>query len=57
MGIAILILRRASAACGYAELGGPSGTRRLTSLILVMLWMVYIVLSALQAYDHISIEF
>ena len=57
MGVAVLMFRRVSAVCGYAELGGHTGPKQLTSLILISLWLVYIIMSSLHAYDHINIEF
>eukprot|EP00095_Tigriopus_kingsejongensis_P006604 snap_masked-scaffold634_size121673-processed-gene-0.12 protein:Tk06604 transcript:snap_masked-scaffold634_size121673-processed-gene-0.12-mRNA-1 annotation:"hypothetical protein DAPPUDRAFT_328233" len=54
VGIAILMFRRNSAACGRAELGGPTVTKRLTGMLFVSLWVVYVALSASQAYGWIG---
>lgn len=47
-------LYRYSAACGNGELGGPLGTRYASSIFLGMLWLVYVLLSALETYGHIT---
>ncbi len=57
VGISILMIRRMSVTCGKAELGGPSVTKYLSSFLLIFLWMVYIVLSSLEAYGHIKLNF
>lgn len=49
--IALLMLRRSKKVGG--ELGGAKPYKLPTSLLFAMLWMVYIVLSALQTYCHI----
>ena len=54
VGIGILLFRRSSKACGYAELGGPKATKYLTSLVLILLWVAYILLSSFEAYGLIK---
>ena len=56
-GIAVLMLRRSSASCGFAELGGPEGSKKLSALTLVGLWLVYISVASAQAYGIIRIDF
>jgi len=51
-GLGILMFRRQSRFCGYAELGGPTGSKRISAILLVSLWIVYIVLSAMHSYGH-----
>lgn len=51
--IALMMWRRNNPNIG-AELGGPSGSRKVTSLILSMFWMAYVVLSAMEAYCYID---
>ena len=53
LALAILVIRRRSTSCGNAELGGPHNTRIVSAGLLVFLWIVYIVLSALKSYDHL----
>ena len=53
LALAILGIRRRSTSCGNAELGGPHKTRIISAGLLVFLWIVYIVLSALKSYDHL----
>ena len=38
---------------GRAELGGPRMPKLLSAAFLVFLWLIYILLSILQAYGHI----
>ena len=49
----VLLIRRFSSAMGRAELGGPAVPRYLTAGLFILLWLVYIILSSLQAYEHI----
>ena len=51
----VLFLRRYLKVFGKGELGGPTVPKYLTSLLYFSLWLVYIVLSSLQAYGHINI--
>lgn len=48
--IAILVMRRYLKVFGRGELGGPSGAKWASSVILVTLWFIYIIVSALKAY-------
>ncbi|CAG9763896.1 unnamed protein product [Ceutorhynchus assimilis] len=50
--ILILLLRRSKSIGG--ELGGPTASKLLTSLVLFGLWIVYLVLSTLEAYGVIK---
>ncbi|KAJ8007811.1 hypothetical protein DPEC_G00098060 [Dallia pectoralis] len=47
----LLYRRRASVAGG--ELGGPRTTKIVTSMVFVFMWLIYILLSSLEAYCHI----
>lgn len=51
----ILFLRRYLKVFGKGELGGPTVPKYLTSLTYFSLWLIYIVLSSLQAYGHINL--
>uniref|UniRef100_A0A8R1TTN8 Calx-beta domain-containing protein n=1 Tax=Onchocerca volvulus TaxID=6282 RepID=A0A8R1TTN8_ONCVO len=51
----LLIARRVLEFFGKGELGGPVGPKVLSALILVILWLCYILLSALQIYNYISL--
>lgn len=53
--ILLLIARRVLAFFGKGELGGPIGPKILSALILVILWLGYVLLSALQTYNYISV--
>ena len=55
--IAILMLRRNLAFFGNAELGGPVGPRWISFGLLITLWVTYILLASLQAYDVIKVPF
>ena len=57
IGIAILMFRRSSSLCGKAELGGPQFTKYLTSILFILLWIIYILLSSFEAYGFINPEF
>lgn len=50
--ILILLLRRSKPIGG--ELGGPKPFKYLTSLVLVVLWLVYLLLASLEAYGIIK---
>jgi solute carrier family 8 (sodium/calcium exchanger) len=50
--IAILLLRRSKLVGG--ELGGPKPFKYVTSLVLILLWMVYLLMATLEAYDIIE---
>ncbi|UYV61021.1 hypothetical protein LAZ67_1003139 [Cordylochernes scorpioides] len=51
--VALLLARRCMRVFGRGELGGPIPWARLTAFIMVGLWMLYILLSSLEAYGHI----
>lgn len=51
--IAILMYRRYHKNIG-AELGGPARSRKITSLVLVSLWLIYVLLSAFESYCYIG---
>jgi solute carrier family 8 (sodium/calcium exchanger) len=55
--IAILMLRRYVSAFGKAELGGNKVLKIVCALFFVFMWVMYILLSALQAYGHINAKF
>ncbi|XP_072546774.1 sodium/calcium exchanger 2b [Salminus brasiliensis] len=50
--MAVLLYRRQPSIGG--ELGGPRGSRLLTTLLFVGLWLLYILFSSLEAYCHIK---
>lgn len=47
--LVILTVRRYSEACGKAELGGPTKSRWISAVLMIVLWMVYIGLSSWNA--------
>lgn len=49
----VLFLRRYIKWFGRGELGGPAVPKYLTTGLYVSLWLIYIILSSLQAYGHI----
>ena len=51
--ISLMMYRRFNPNIG-AELGGPKNWRIFTSVFCTMLWLIYVILSALQAYCHIN---
>lgn len=53
--IAILMYRRYHKDI-RAELGGPTKHRKITSVILVGMWMLYILLSAFESYCYINLN-
>lgn len=53
LAILILVLRRRAKSIG-AELGGPRRYKIMCSLIFVLFWLIYIVLSALDSYCIIN---
>ena len=53
LALGILIFRRLSTSCGKAELGGPPKARFISAGLLILLWAIYILLSALKSYDHL----
>ncbi|KAG0730061.1 Sodium/calcium exchanger 2 [Chionoecetes opilio] len=50
--IGILMLRRVLTVCGKAELGGPPVSRYISGAIMISIWMIYVLLSSLQAYGY-----
>uniref|UniRef100_A0A3Q3KD08 Calx-beta domain-containing protein n=1 Tax=Monopterus albus TaxID=43700 RepID=A0A3Q3KD08_MONAL len=50
--VTLLYRRRPTVAGG--ELGGPRTCKLLTSLLFIMLWLIYILLASLEAYCHIT---
>ncbi|CAF1628702.1 unnamed protein product, partial [Adineta ricciae] len=54
LGMLVLILRRYLSVFGKAELGGPAIPKYLCSVFFVLLWIVYLALSSLQAYGYIK---
>ena len=51
--IAIMMFRRFNSNIG-CELGGPAGARKLTSIVLALFWLMYVMLSALETYCFID---
>lgn len=51
LAIMLFYFRRINKGCGSAELGGPKATRVFSGLFLLLLWIVYIFLSTLEAYE------
>lgn len=51
----ILLLIRRLKVFGGGELGGPMKYRFIFSLLFLLLWIVYLVLSGLENYCHISL--
>lgn len=50
--IIILMLRRSKTVGG--ELGGPKGYKYLTVAFLIGLWLIYLIMSSLEAYGVIK---
>lgn len=55
--IFILFARRYFNIFGKAELGGPIATKWFCSVVLVIIWMLYILLSSFQVYGYINAHF
>jgi len=55
--VVLLMLRRSLSVFGNAELGGPNGPKYASGVILCLLWFIYVLFSALQAYGHIEVNF
>jgi solute carrier family 8 (sodium/calcium exchanger) len=49
--MAMLLIKRFSPCMGRAELGGPTAVKFITAGIFFILWLIYILLSSLQAYS------
>jgi len=56
LAIAALMFRRFSPSIG-AELGGPKGSRILSTLFFTLLWIIYVLLASLESYCHIKTYF
>jgi solute carrier family 8 (sodium/calcium exchanger) len=56
LAVGLLMLRRHSKGAGRAELGGPAPCKQLTGFLLVLLWLLYVLLSAMQSYGYISAD-
>lgn len=52
LAIIVLMMRRSKSVGG--ELGGPVGLKYLTSSVLVGLWLIYLIMSSLEAYGVIK---
>ena len=55
--VLLLMVRRNVNFIGSGELGGPSGAKICTCVFLCLLWLVYIMLSALHTYGVIQVPF
>ncbi|KAG1679733.1 Sodium/calcium exchanger 2 [Nymphon striatum] len=53
--IVLLMLRRFCSCFGRGELGGPKKLQYASAIFLLFLWVMYILLTSLQAYDHIKL--
>jgi solute carrier family 8 (sodium/calcium exchanger) len=49
----VIFMRRYMKWFGGGELGGPALQKWGTSILFVLLWLIYLVLSSLQAYEYI----
>ena len=54
--IGTLVLRRNLSIFGNAELGGPQVTKIVSGVFLICLWVLYVLLSSLQAIGTIKFE-
>jgi solute carrier family 8 (sodium/calcium exchanger) len=52
--IGLLLIRRLKY-FGGGELGGPTKYRIISSILFLLLWIVYLVLSGLENYCHINL--
>uniref|UniRef100_A0A1W7RA49 Sodium/calcium exchanger 3 n=1 Tax=Hadrurus spadix TaxID=141984 RepID=A0A1W7RA49_9SCOR len=52
--LCLLMMRRFMKCFGSGELGGPGTMAKITALIMVLLWIMYILLSSLEAYGYIK---
>lgn len=52
--LSLLVIRRYLPVFGRAELGGPTGPKIFSGVIFIALWVIYVILSALQAKGIIS---
>ncbi|XP_050391530.1 sodium/calcium exchanger 1 [Patella vulgata] len=55
--IALLMVRRYTSIFGRAELGGPKVTKYVCAVFLIFLWIFYVIMSSLQVYGHIKVNF
>ena len=55
--IAILMLRRTFKLFGQAELGGTRGPKIVSAVIIGFFWIIYVVLSSLQAQGVMNVGF
>lgn len=52
--VSLLMVRRYTKAMGRAELGGPSTTKYASGFFLVVLWLLYVLISSLVAYEKVT---
>ena len=52
--LGLLVARRYVKVLGRAELGGPAGAKYFTGIFYILLWIVYVLISSLVAYEKIS---
>ena len=55
--IAVLVLRRFLKATGNAELGGKFEYKIATFVFFIILWVMYVLLSCMQTYGDIKVNF
>ena len=55
--VCTLVLRRYLPIFGKGELGGPFGSKMVTGVFLIGLWVIYVLVSSLVVYDHIAPPF
>lgn len=53
-GLVLLIMRRNMRIFGMAELGGPSGLKIFSGVLLIFFWFLYFILSSLEVYGDIK---
>ena len=51
--LGLLMVRRCVGFFGNAELGGPTVPKAISSVIFIGLWIIYVVMASLQAYEYI----
>ena len=54
--IGLLLARHYLPVFGKAELGGPKVPKIISGIVLIALWVIYVLLSALQTKGHITFE-
>lgn len=52
--VAILIMRRFVGFFGKGELGGPTGPKLVCGVLMIGMWFIYVLISALVSYEHLS---